>query len=144
MAADKDSDNKNNYVNTTVHKGWLIAAGVAIVVILILMAASVGRRFSVNHNEVAFGRRGGFSLVQKAPLRFGGESGTAQNRLTGVVTAVNGSSFTIAGDGATNTVTTNSSTQWQGASSVKTNDSVVVLGNLSNNTFTATEVAVNP
>ncbi len=67
-----------------------------------------------------------------------------QNRIEGVVTAVNGSILTIAGNGATNDVTTNSSTRYIGSSQPKVDDTVVVDGTISGGTFTATQIVVNP
>ena len=70
-------------------------------------------------------------------------SGVQANSLVGVVTAVNGSGFTVAGDGTTETVNTSSDTRFVGATSVKVNDSVRVLGTVSGSTWTATGVFVN-
>lgn len=66
-----------------------------------------------------------------------------QVAISGVVTNVNGSSFTLSGNGTTNSVQTNSSTQYSGASKVSVNDSVTVLGNTNNSTFTASQVYIN-
>jgi len=64
------------------------------------------------------------------------------SRLTGVVTAVNGSVLTVAGGGNTYTVTTNSSTQWAGGSSAAVNDTVVIEFSGSGNDLTALSIRV--
>jgi Domain of unknown function (DUF5666) len=69
--------------------------------------------------------------------------GTAATRLSGVVTQVNGNTFTIAGNGTTKTITTNNSTTYNtGSNKVTVNDSVLVAGTDSNGTFTASSVHV--
>lgn len=76
--------------------------------------------------------------------RFGGGTFNTTDQVSGVVTAVNGSTFTVASNGATKDVITNSSTQYEGGDSVKVNDSVLVQGSTSNNQFTADTVVINP
>jgi len=69
--------------------------------------------------------------------------GTTITRLTGVVTQVNGDSFTIAGNGTTKTIKTNADTSYNSTDKkVSVNDSVIVTGTDSNGTFTATTVNV--
>jgi len=67
--------------------------------------------------------------------------GTQYTRLNGVVTQVSGSSFTIAGNGTTKTITTDGDTDYNTTDKkVTVNDSVVVIGTDSNGTFTAKNV----
>lgn len=69
--------------------------------------------------------------------------GTISTRLTGVVTQVNGDTFTIAGNGATKNITTNSSTVYAPESQKPAvNDSVIVIGKDSNGTFIASSVHI--
>lgn len=69
--------------------------------------------------------------------------GTTSTRLTGVVTQASGDSFTIAGNGTTKTITTNSSTVYAPESQkAAVNDSVVVIGKDANGTFTASSVHI--
>jgi len=129
-------------------KSWLVPVLVVIIVIL-LVAGIFG--WASNHRG-RFGPAGGFGSVQArrgfaAGGLYGvGSGGNAanQNRLQGVVTAVNGSSFTLAGNGTTNTVQTNGSTQYQNGNAVAVNDTVIVFGSVSNSTFTASQVVINP
>ncbi len=65
-------------------------------------------------------------------------------RLKGVVTSVNGSTIVIAGDGTTNSITTNTSTQYTGGSQAATNDTIIVFGTTNNGVFTAARVIINP
>lgn len=64
--------------------------------------------------------------------------------LQGVVTAKNGNLITVIGNGTTNNVTTNSSTQYIGGNSVAINDTVIVVGEYNNNTFIAQTIEINP
>ena len=125
--------------------GWYVAIIVAAVIIF-LLGMLVDHTVSYRHNNrlmvsnsvmterVGFGRSG----------FFGGSSiSSNQVQISGVVTAVNSSSFTIAGNGSNNTVQTNSSTQYFNASKVSVNDSVVVVGTTNNSKFTASRVIVS-
>jgi len=120
--------------------------GILIVVLVLLLVGSV---FHNRHESTVFGNPGGrtFNVMGGGQgHRFRGGAGglNSQNRISGVVTAVNGSSFTLAGQGSSTQVQTDSSTQYQGGNQVKVNDSVIAFGTTSNGTFTATEVAINP
>lgn len=69
--------------------------------------------------------------------------GTTVTRLSGVVTQVSSGTFTIAGNGTTKTITTNSDTVYSTTDkTVKVNDTVIITGTDSNNTFTATSVQI--
>ncbi|HKX73425.1 MAG TPA: hypothetical protein VJM32_05395 [Candidatus Saccharimonadales bacterium] len=69
--------------------------------------------------------------------------GTEYSHLSGVVTQVNGDTFTIAGNGTTKTIKTNGSTTYNVTTNkVKVNDSVIVKGSKSGDTFTATGVSI--
>ncbi|HSW80999.1 MAG TPA: hypothetical protein VLG40_01255 [Candidatus Saccharimonas sp.] len=74
---------------------------------------------------------------------FNGTDGSTVTRLSGVVTQVNGATFTIAGNGTTKTITTNDSTVFNtGSKKVNVNDSVLVTGTDGNSAFTAATVHV--
>jgi hypothetical protein len=138
----------NHYSIHNDRRNWLVS-GLIIVLILLLIGA-----IAHNHQDSrGFGRKAGaFGAVgmrREGKLMGGGGKfnstiGSNQNRIQGVVTAINGSTITVAGHGATNDVETNSSTQYQNGSSVKVNDSVVAFGTISGGKFTATQVVVNP
>lgn len=126
------------------NKGLIIGAAAIVALVMVfgvgLGAGRMSWRMQDRPGIKMMDRRGGMM-----PSGWGqGGISSNQARLSGVVTAVNGSSFTLAGGGVTNSVTTNSSTQWDGADSVKVNDSALVFGTTSNGTFTATQVVVNP
>jgi hypothetical protein len=67
---------------------------------------------------------------------------TTYTRTEGVVTAVNSGNIVVAGGGKTQTITTNSSTTYDGGTKPAVNDTVEVIGTESGTTITATEVAV--
>ncbi len=67
---------------------------------------------------------------------------TVYTTQTGVVTAVNGDSIVIAGNGKQTTIQTNSSTQYNNGTKPVVNDTVTVIGTTANNTTTATEIGV--
>jgi hypothetical protein len=83
------------------------------------------------------GRRTGFGM-------FGGQNSQNQDRIQGVVTNVSGSTLTVAGDGTTNAVQINSSTQYSGGNSAAVDDTVIVSGTTSNGAFTASKIDINP
>lgn len=122
-----------------------IAAGLVLVFSFIASLFAIG--MAAHHLDRD---RGGLAGLHQRGLRAGGPIGLgdrisgSQNHLFGVVTSVNGSSFTLAGNGSTNDVETNSSTQYQNGSQVKVNDSVVVLGTTNNGKFTASRIFINP
>ena len=141
----------NHYGAITRNHGWLYGL-VGLIILLLVFMAGLG---IANHDR--WGRNVNFVSKSSAmPLeRHGrfmmGDGGfgnnttiNGQSRDEGVVTSVSGSSFTLAGHGATTSVTTNSSTQYQGGNTVKQNDTVVVWGTESNGTLTATAVSINP
>jgi hypothetical protein len=101
-----------------------------------------GARTTINR-EVGGGGRGmmGGGMMGQRRAGFGG--GERQTALIGVVTAVDGSKLTVAGNGATVVVQTDSNTSYVGAGSAKVNDTVRVIGTQSNGVWTATSIRVN-
>lgn len=90
-------------------------------------------------------RDGGGIVRQTRSLgRFGIAGSNSQDTARGVITSVNGTNFTVAGNGSTQQVSTSSSTQYQGGDQVKVNDSVVAYGTTNNGTLSATQVVINP
>ena len=143
---------RSNYLSTgPAGRGWLYGLG-AVVILVIVFAAGVG---VANHRQSMVVRTGSFSGTAGGGFGFGrrgsgaggfggGTSPSGQTRVNGVVTAVSGSDFTIAGNGTTTNVTTDSSTQYQNGSTVKQNDSVLIFGTQSNGTIAASQIIVNP
>ena len=143
---------QRNYFSTSNQKGVLYGL-LAFVVLLIVFAAGAA---AANHHRAVFRTAsfvGGPGTASAGPMRGGHERGfmtsgnfntDGQSRVMGVVTSVNGSGFTVAGNGSTTNVTTNSSTQYQGGNSVKQNDTVLVRGTSSSGNITAAQVVINP
>lgn len=145
----------SNTVISNKRRYWL-AGGVAAMVLTLLIGVLIG-------NVITIRRPGGLTLARfsgneiTAPIKgFSGGRGMAMGvpdveernkanyqRIRGVVTAVSGDTFTVAGNGATNSVKTDSSTEYIGGDSVKVNDTVLVLGTTSESTFTASKVYIN-
>jgi hypothetical protein len=135
------------------NRGWLYGVGAAVIVILVFLAgAGVA---SHRHQDMVF-KTGGFAGMPGGGYSFehhgfggggfgsGTTSANGQTVSRGVVTSVNGTDFTIAGNGGTTNVTTDSSTQYQNGSQVKQNDSVVIWGTQKSGTITASRVVINP
>lgn len=125
--------------------GWYIALIVAAVVIFML---GVLVDHAVNyHNANRVFVSSNVSMPRTGSFRgnyYGSPSVSSnQVQISGVVTAVNGSTFTVAGNGTNNTVQTNSNTQYYNATKVSLNDSVAVVGTTNNGTFTASQVIIN-
>jgi hypothetical protein len=156
MADDKEKPKSEEKEKTERQKG--ISKHIAIIILVIfgafiVFAAGMGLdRAGLRRHHPGVGGTGMFGMHERpfGGRGFGGGGqgmmprGDNENRLAGVVTAINGSSFTIAGGGSTNTVQANDSTQYTGADKVATNDSVVVVGTINNGTFTASQVVINP
>ncbi len=151
---------KQNVVNIPPqHQPWVYSVAA---VFVLLVVFSLGIWAANNHRDMEFGTSkvipadGAGQLGVKVNGdgqhfvtggRFGdGSSGlmSGQNHTMGVVTAVNGSGFTIAGNGSTTQVTTDSSTQYHNGDQVKQNDTVLVSGTTSNGTLSATNIVINP
>lgn len=114
--------------------------------LIIIFVLLIGVAFAAGHHawqrEGAFGGRQ-FTSVQFLPngmrtysgdlrggMMYGGDGSTASNtRVSGVVTAVDGSTITVAGNGTTTKVTVSSNTTYSGsAEPAKVNDSITAVG----------------
>ncbi len=129
----------------------VIAAILAVIMLLIGFGGGflIGRhsvKKTITQAASRFGNQG-----TQDPMGLGGRFGAQRrgealgnmgNRLNGVVTAVNGSSFTLAGQGTTKTIQTSGTTVYSGGSTVKVNDSVNVVYSGSGDTLTATRVTI--
>jgi len=124
-----------------------------IVIVAIVVAGGLFIMGAVADHAMNFNRERGQAIMAGGGfLRGGNDFGrrpamgqtlnTNQVQISGVVTAVNGQSFTVAGNGSTNTVQTNSDTQYVNGSKVSVNDSVMVVGTTNGGTFTAAQVAI--
>jgi hypothetical protein len=147
MAKEIETDTKTNRVNTVhLSRNWAYGLG-AVLLLLVVFMAGVG---VANHHRMRnnIGLAGGYAARFAGPghrkMMAGDFRTNSGDRTSGVVTAVNGSSFTLAGHGATTNVVTNSSTQYRGGNTVKQNDSVLVFGTTSGGTLTATQIVINP
>jgi hypothetical protein len=142
---------KPNYFSTAPGKGWLYGAGTFF---LLLIVFGLGAMAADHHHMepgdtvlrepgVGFERRVR-TQDGRGPMDSGVATSDSLNRTQGIVTSVNGSSFTIASRGSSTTIETNGSTQYTGGNQVKPNDSVLVFGTNNNGTFTATQIVINP
>jgi hypothetical protein len=139
-----DHDHSHHY---RWHHPLLIAAGATVVLVLLVATAAVHREMQTGFGPKPYmmGARGVDAGVPNTQVTYGSRiGGSNQSRLEGVVTKVDGGTLTIAGGGATNTVQTSGSTQYTNATAAKVNDTVIVAGTISNSTFTATQIVVNP
>ena len=109
------------------------------------------------YSNQRFGERG-YMRNEYASNRFGsyndGRSGgmyrmdkydtSSSSRVSGVVTAVDNETITVAGNGLTKKIKITSSTQFNGDTKpAKINDSIVAFGALDNDTLTATSVILS-
>ena len=143
----KEENNKTEYVSLQSRRWfWPAAIGVGLIVLFSFFASLFA--IGIGAHDLAGGHRRAYAfnhpMSERGMRDFGPRLNDNQSHLHGVVTAVNGSSFTVAGSGSTNEVQTNSSTQYQNGSQVKVNDSVVVVGTISDGKFTASKVLINP
>ncbi len=150
----QDDATKNNYDHSHTHhchssKHKLVL----IVIILILMFGSFIFGFGVGRfskNMMGSNRHRFMKSYTYRSSMFNNNNSLSYNAnintasLQGVVTAKNGNLITVIGNGTTNNVTTNSSTQYIGGNSVAINDTVIVVGEYNNNTFIAQTIEINP
>lgn len=127
----------------------LLVCGAALLVLVGLGAGLLLHRGTDDRRIPMFG-----GMVEKGIMNTGGPragmnttvnptDGSTVTRLIGVVTQVNGDSFTIAGNGTTKTIKTDSNTVYNTTDKkVNVNDSVIVTGTDSNGTFTATFIRI--
>lgn len=127
------------------HNPWVIgAAGIVVLVLVFAAGYSTAQRKNNRRSPVGSMIGSSYGYSRRFGRGFGGHFDmNSANRVSGVVTSVNGNNFTIAGNGSTATVVTNNSTQYTGGNQVKVNDSVLVFGTSNNGTFTATQVIIN-
>lgn len=141
------TDNPRWYSTAPARRGWWIVISSVVILILAAAALAAAAAYRVSggghgaSRPLGIERRiiaGGLSGLQK------GAAANGQTRKLGVVTAVNGSNFTLAANGKTTQVTTSSSTQYRGGSQVKVDDTVIATGNTSGGTLDASRVNINP
>jgi hypothetical protein len=122
----------------------VLSALLAILLVVVIFAA--GMHAAHREDRPGFVVHRGFGMQQRLGDARPGfmDNAQAQNRLVGVVTAVNGSSLTVAGNGATSTVNTSSSTRYRNGNATKVNDTVMILGTNNNGTWTAEQIVINP
>ncbi len=157
-----DNDTKDNDTidqnNKYMSKKRLVC--LIIVIILLFFSFTFGifiGRVAPRMNSHRFSNRmgGGFSYSFSQPLSssqteylsngpMGMNQSTNTIEIQGVITAINGQTITIAGNGSTNNITINSSTQYTNGSSLKVNDTILVNAQFSSNQLTAQSVTLNP
>ncbi len=126
----------------------IIVGAVLLALVVFGLGAAAGRV----GNRIANFKQGIPAIARDGGLRGGHRSGGFAGKLRddnsqvlrGVVTSVSDIELKIAGNGATNTITLNSSTSYTNGSKAAVNDSVIVEGTTNNGTFTATRVVINP
>lgn len=122
-----------------------IVGGLVILALGFMIGSLSGYHFAARHQPIDTTALNNAGPFRAHDMRggFNNTDGTTTKRLSGVVTQVNGATFTIAGNGTTKTITTNDSTVFNtGSKKVSVNDSVLVTGTDANGTFTATNVHV--
>ena len=153
MAESKSSEiikvegNQKNMWHKPVNKPVFIVVALIAAFVILMAGLVLGRGANFRMNRFGITRvKPGYSTMMSSagPSTIINGSSTNQDSIQGVVTNVSGSTLTIAGYGATNTVVTNSSTQYIGGSTPLVNDTVVVVGTINSNTFTATQISINP
>lgn len=137
--------------NITINRTVLIACGATAIVALLIgttIGLVLGKNGQLDDDRSRMIRplqsNGMMDGLQQNAFRHQGGDGQSQqsNRLTGVVTAVNGSTLTVAGNGSAHSVTTNSSTQWLGNISAAVNDTVMIEYSGSGSDLTALSIRV--
>lgn len=127
---------------------WWIIGGVTagLAVIGLICALAWGKAHHVSVGDGGFERRFGYDRRDPDRLERGmtrDSYASDSSHVSGVVTAINGTSLTIAGNGTTRQITTTGTTTYYGAAQpVKVNDSVTISGTTSGDTFTANRIMI--
>lgn len=137
------------------HSWWLIGgvlAGIAIIALVCGMTWGMARRASLADirfdDSMMMGHhrlddRSGRGSIRGSGGIMGDNLASDSTRVTGVVTAIDGTTLTVAGGGVTKKVTTNDSTSYFGAAQpVKVNDTVMITGTTSGDTFAAGRIVI--
>jgi len=141
---------------------WVVIAIFGFFAVFGLMAAGYSAMHGLKDKDTSFStsrRYGDYSLrddqtgnggIRTRGGMMGGPGGygmmndtntTSTTRVSGVVTAVDGNTITVAGNGTTITVKVTDSTTYSGSSKPATvNDTITVFGTTSDNVLTATSV----
>lgn len=149
-SAEKITAGPQWYNTAPVRRGWWLALGSVIILILAVaaLAAAAAYRVSSGNGQGPLRAFGVESRLKSGELGGLSQSSSSapngETRKTGVITAVSGDSFTLAGNGTTTQVTTSSSTQYRGGNQVKVDDTVVVRGTISNDTMAASRISIIP
>ena len=149
--AEQPTDKNDITYNHWEHKKHKIIFGFIVLILLFIVfmfgmaAGRVSRQFYVRRsgNFHTMRNLNGFDWQSGQMYMSSPASSTNQLEITGVVSGINGDKVTVVGGGTSNVITTNSSTQYIGASAVAVNDTVSVVGEYNNNTLTATSITVN-
>ncbi|MCX6728506.1 MAG: hypothetical protein NTV39_01935 [Candidatus Saccharibacteria bacterium] len=138
--------------NSRSSRPWIIAVVIILVILIFAIAGSMFRMNNLrqgyyNHGTTYVNGRGGMPHMNSSFFYSSSDSNgtttTSTSAVSGVVTAVNGSSFDVGGGGTKTTVDTNGSTTWNTTDKkVSVNDSVLVYGTVSGSTITATSVQI--
>ena len=138
---------QSNTTNRARSPLWYVL-GTLIAVVFIILLAGAFKHALIRQDTGRFERSAGFGFDDRHMAR-GGMKGNRDRtndgaHIRGLVTALNGSVLTIAGNGTTKKVTINDSTEYYGAAQpVKVNDSVRIMGTTSGDTFTATRIVIS-
>ena len=127
---------------------WWVLGTLLAVVFIILLAGAFRQAFYFGGMDGRYDNNHmGFNTVRsdRGGMRGGMMHDDNDNsRITGVITAIDGSTLTVAGEGTTKKVTTNDSTEYYGAAQpVKVNDTVRIMGSTTGDSFSASKVMIS-
>jgi hypothetical protein len=126
--------------------GILFVAAVAAVTSNVFLRGESGFMFGRGNNTAIVERGDGFNHMNSGMMGFRNLRSintTNANIVSGVVTSVNGGSFVLAGGGNQYTINTTGSTTYNTADKkVSVNDSIIVIGTITDKTVAATDVRI--
>lgn len=132
---------------------WILAAAIALFIAILLAAAAkqlfyrgpiTGSTNQMSSNSMMHcGRFGDRTRMRGGMMDDNEQLPSNSIRVSGVVTAIDGMKLTIAGYGASKIVEINDKTEYYGAAQpVKVNDTVMISGTSSGDTFTASRITI--
>lgn len=125
---------------------WILGTLLAVGIVVFALGAAKHAMFMYRYDSRP-DTRSGAMYDRSEGLRDMRESlrdNASSSSVSGVVTAINNNTLTVAGRGTTKQIKTTDSTEYYGAAQpVKVNDSVRIMGDASGDTFTATRVMIS-
>lgn len=121
------------------HKPLLVLISLVVLMVVFCSGLVIGRFVCIGR---PFSNRHGVMFSRRVNSFRPASTYANEIKISGVVTAINGNTINVGGDGVSNTVYTDSQTVYSNSTKPSVNDTVRVLGSISNSKFTAQKISI--